>query len=356
MRRITHVITTIERGGAEKQLLVLVRSQIKKEDHVSVVFLKGKPELESDFRDAGVVSIIDLSEKNFFMQIATLRRLFKKEEQIIHGHLPRAEIISVISSMFLPNKIFLTRHNAEKFFPAMPKVISSLVSRIVTKRAKCCISISTSVAKFLENSNEVSKSCLQQTVYYGFEPRFSSKPESGFEVKTLRIGTISRLVLQKDIPTLLKGFEIFSRKHEASLRIVGDGILRMNLIDFALNLDCANRVEWLGRISNVEKELLDWDLFVLTSRYEGFGMVLLEAMDCGVPIVASRNSAIVEVMGSEYPFLFETGNPSELAEAMELAITYDRKTLLSYYKDRLGTFSVRNLSTSMDAIYQLAGE
>lgn len=356
MRRITHVITTIERGGAEKQLLVLVGSQIKKEDFVSVAFLKGKPELESDFRDAGVDLIIDLSEKNFFMQIATLRRLFKKEEQIIHGHLPRAEIISVISSMFLPNKVFLTRHNAEKFFPAMPKVISSLVSRIVTKRAKCCISISASVAKFLENSNEVSKSCLQQTVYYGFEPQFSSKLELGFEEKTLRIGTISRLVPQKDIPTLLKGFEIFSRKHESSLRIVGDGILRMNLIDFALNLDCANRVEWLGRISNVEKELLGWDLFVLTSRYEGFGMVLLEAMDSGVPIVASRNSAIVEVMGSEYPFLFETGNPSELAEAMELAITYDRKTLLSYYKDRLGSFSVRNLSTSMDAIYQLAGQ
>jgi glycosyltransferase involved in cell wall biosynthesis len=87
-----------------------------------------------------------------------------------------------------------------------------------------------------------------------------------------------------------------------------------------------------------------------------FGMVLLEAMDCGVPIVASRNSAIVEVMGSEYPFLFETGNPGELAVAMELAISYDRKTLLSYYKDRLESFSVRNLSTSMDAIYRLADQ
>jgi glycosyltransferase involved in cell wall biosynthesis len=258
--------------------------------------------------------------------------------------------------MFLPSKVFLTRHNAEKFFPAMPKELSSLVSRIVTRRAKCCVSISAAVAKYLENSNEVSKSCLQQTVYYGFEPQFSSRPELGFEDKTLRVGTISRLVPQKDIPTLLKGFEIFSRKHESSLRIVGDGILRISLIDFALNLDCANRVEWLGRISNVEKELLGWDLFVLTSRYEGFGMVLLEAMDCGVPIVASRNSAIVEVMGSEYPFLFETGIPGELAVAMELAISYDRKTLLSYYKDRLESFSVRNLSTSMDAIYQLAGQ
>lgn len=354
MRRITHVITTIERGGAEKQLLVLVCSQIKKGDSVSVAYLKGKPELENDFLAAGVVSIIDMSGKNFFKQIATLRRLFKKEEQLVHGHLPRAEIISVISNMFLTNTVFLTRHNAEKFFPAMPKVISSLASRIVTKRAKYCISISASVAKFLENSNEVSKSCLTQTVYYGFEPRFSSRPKLEFAEKTLRIGTISRLVPQKDIPTLLKGFEIFSGKHESCLKIVGDGLLREKLIDFSLNLNCAKRVEWLGRIGNVEKELLSWNLFVLTSKYEGFGMVLLEAMDCGVPIVASRNSAIVEVMGSEYPFLFETGDPNELAEAMELAITYDRRTLLSYYKGRLESFSVRNLSTSMDAIYQLA--
>ena len=62
----------------------------------------------------------------------------------------------------------------------------------------------------------------------------------------------------------------------------------------------------------------------ITASYEGFGLVLLEAMDAGVPLLASRNSAIPEVMGVDYPGLFQTSNAVELADKMiEVMSTQD---------------------------------
>ena len=356
MTKITHVITTIERGGAEKQLLILVDAQVKHGHNVDIIFLKGRSDLERELFDRGVTSIIDLSSVSFVKKIYKLRNKFKLRNQIIHSHLPRAEIFTVISNLFLVTPIVITRHNAENFFPTAPRKISSLLSRLTTSRVKYCIAISDSVANFIKSEKEISKKCEIRVIHYGFISQIPQHFKSGQPQNMLRVGTISRLVPQKDIPTLLRGLKGFLEHRETSMSIVGDGLLKNELKELAQILEISEKVNWLGKINDVEKELVTWDLFLLTSKYEGFGMVLLEAMNCKVPIVASRNSAIVEVMGSEYPYFFETGNHDDLVSVMLEAVNADPEWIIEYCQKRLKHFSVEKLLVATEEIYQMAAK
>ena len=93
MNKIVHCITTIERGGAENQLLILAREQVSGGRDVTVVFLKDTPELLEDFQSAGVSVNKSCYEKNLFLQFIWMIRYFKDNDVFIHAHLPRAEIL-----------------------------------------------------------------------------------------------------------------------------------------------------------------------------------------------------------------------------------------------------------------------
>jgi glycosyltransferase involved in cell wall biosynthesis len=93
-------------------------------------------------------------------------------------------------------------------------------------------------------------------------------------------------------------------------------------------------------------------MFVLTSKYEGFGLVLLEAADVNVPIVASRISAIPEVLGDSYPLLAASGDYLDFAQKMVLA-TDDSiaRTCRSYNIQVLERFDVIKMATKLVELY-----
>jgi glycosyltransferase involved in cell wall biosynthesis len=96
---------------------------------------------------------------------------------------------------------------------------------------------------------------------------------------------------------LLEAFSLFLKAVPgAELVIVGVGPLEAELKKMTLGLGIENRVRWLGKRSDVPAVMKSFDVFALTSIYEGFGLVLLEAMAAGIPVVASRVSAIPEVL------------------------------------------------------------
>ena len=360
MKKVIHVITTISRGGAENQLLILAREQVRNGWHVSIVYLKDTPELLNDFRNLGIEVVTDCANYSAIGQIFWLKRYFKEQLSVIHAHLPRAELLTSIAAR--RNSFIVSRHNAEAFFPGAPKWISSILSRFVTKRANSGIAISQAVEDFIRSKNEVSKNCKISIIRYGFNNSFPknknfklSRSDIGVSKNEFVFGTIGRIVAQKDYSTLLRAFSFVSHdKKDCKLVIIGEGNLRKDMDKLSMDLGISTKVIWLGRTDRIIESLKLMDCFVLASRYEGFGLVLLEAMLAKIPIIASDISAIPEVLGIKHPLLSIPGNPSDFAKNMNLVANFDaneRMNLLDIQSIQLNKFEPNRMSIAIENVY-----
>jgi glycosyltransferase involved in cell wall biosynthesis len=127
----------------------------------------------------------------------------------------------------------------------------------------------------------------------------------------------------------------------SQLRIIGVGPLEQQLRDLAVKLGIEDKVEFIGRKKEIAEFMNSLDVFILASSFEGFGMVLVEAMAVGKRIVASRNSAIEEIIdGTDCGVLFETGNVKSLIWAIKKAIELDYELIALAQRERLKDFEI----------------
>ena len=363
-KKVTHLITTIERGGAEKQLLTLATEQVQSGIKVEVIFLKGKPELEKEFEESGVEVNKLLARKNFLYQILLLSKHLRKNPSPVHAHLPKSELLAAI---VVPNKYFIfTRHNSEPFWPGGPRIISNLLSKFVCKKASQGIAISNAVKSYLIKRGEIPNDYTIDVVYYGFQKDGSTNSEGlnfitnfiNNQSSNFKIGTIGRLVPQKDYPTLLNAFSnVLKSVPNIELYVIGEGYLQKDLIKMSKLLGINGKVHWLGKTKYIKEFLSKIDLFVLPSKYEGFGLVLLEAMVAKQPIIAANNSAIPEVLGKTYEGLFLTGDVKALAQQIKTAISNDSfsEKLVESYKSQLKLFDPSEMNRNVKNAYSNAG-
>lgn len=348
------MITTIDLGGAEKQLLTLADCQSKAGFNVEVIFLKDKPILLEKFLELGVKVDLDFAELGFFKQCLKLKRRESQDNCVVHAHLPRAELLCALA---LKSKRFIvTRHNSEAFFPKGPAKLSKLLSRFVLKRSFASISISKAVENYLKISGEMSGKQNNHVIYYGItETSVSRSSNLGVVSGPIQVGTVSRLVLQKNIPLLLGALKYLNSQESPrfNLTIVGSGPLKIELESLSADLGIEEFVTWKGQLHDVLPFYRFLNVFVLPSDYEGFGLVLLEAMSQGIPVIARRISAIPEVMGEEHPGLVDSISPVDLALKIR-TLTSDQDALrscLNYQAQRLLEFPIEKSQREHERLY-----
>jgi glycosyltransferase involved in cell wall biosynthesis len=314
--KILHLITTIDMGGAEKQLLVLVREQVASGMEVIVLPLKGSNELLEEFSSAGATVLSDLYMQPLFTQLFKLRCLTRLNEYVIHAHLPRAELIA--SLVRRKKRVVVSRHNTETFLPNGPKPLSIVLSRWVYARSEAVVCISMAVKEFMVSNLEIPDTPKVYVVHYGYDQKFLIRKRNEKPHTPLIIGTIGRLVPQKDQRTIICAVDYLAQKGIlVELRILGEGPLREDLGKLTIELNLEDQIQFINRTSDIRGFLESIDIFVLASKYEGFGLVLLEAMCAGVPVIAAKNSAISEVLGPDHKLYFQTSNFLALAERIE---------------------------------------
>lgn len=137
-----------------------------------------------------------------------------------------------------------------------------------------------------------------------------------------RILTVGRLKSAKNHALLLEAFAHYARDHEAVLAIVGVGPLADDLAAHAVRLGVADKVLFPGFRVTPGDWYASADLFVLTSDYEGFGNVLVEALHFGLPVVATDcPHGPAEVLGNgRWGRLVPVGDAAGLAAAMAEAL------------------------------------
>jgi glycosyltransferase involved in cell wall biosynthesis len=137
-----------------------------------------------------------------------------------------------------------------------------------------------------------------------------------------RIISLGTLKAQKNHKLLIDAFARVRRGRKAKLMIVGEGALRRELLELAGRLGVAEDVLLPGFVLNPTALLSSASLFVLSSDYEGFGNVLVEAMRAGVPVVSTDcPSGPAEILdGGKYGPLVPCNDPAALAHAIETAL------------------------------------
>ena len=151
---------------------------------------------------------------------------------------------------------------------------------------------------------------------------------------------IGRLHEQKDFPTLLTAFARLLAQRSARLIVLGEGSLRPTLLALAHSLRISEHVDFPGFVRNPFAYLAKARLFVLSSRYEGLGNVLIEAMACGCPVVSTDcpfgPAEILE--NGRWGKLVPTEDPEALAKAM--IHTMDTPPQRDALRERASYFSV----------------
>jgi glycosyltransferase involved in cell wall biosynthesis len=112
------------------------------------------------------------------------------------------------------------------------------------------------------------------------------------------LSTIGRLVRRKNLPELLEIFSIIRNEIPSRLIVIGNGPEYPGLMDIAKKLELGNDVHFTGRVDEEKKfqYLSATDVYVSTAMHEGFGIVFLEAMECGLPVVCYDKGGQVDFL------------------------------------------------------------
>ena len=141
------------------------------------------------------------------------------------------------------------------------------------------------------------------------------RQEQGWESTALIIGYVGRLAHVKGVDILLQAMAKLNKDIDCKLIIVGDGSEKEELISLAKNLDIYHLVYFAGRISHdqVLQAIKGFDIAIVPSRDEGFGLSALEAMSVGIPVIASKVGALSEVViDTVTGLLYKSEDPTDL--------------------------------------------
>lgn len=316
-------------GGTERVIVNLVNSLIKENIAISV-FVKDAPNsfyaLDTRVTFTSINVRFNMPMQNRFTRFLSVlksciitpfrlkKELSKKNyDAVIIAH--PLNLLEIVLAGVPLKKIIATEHGAHDGYNIIYKIIKKL---LYTKAFIYIVP-----TKF----DHAFYSKLKYPAFY--LPHL--KTNLNFEQTTLETKTVlhvGRFTADKQQLSLLKIWEQVYRKHpEWKLIIVGSGELESDLKNYVLNRGLTNSVQFLPPQKTIENLYKKASIFCLTSRYEGFGMVLLEALSFGVPCIAfdcpSGPRDIIK--NEETGFLVEQDNLKEFQEKLEFLILNNDK-------------------------------
>ena len=176
-------------------------------------------------------------------------------------------------------------------------------------------------------------------------------------VQNKRVITVGRLDAQKGYDLLIEVWGIVAEKHpDWILDIYGQGEWQDFLNNKIKYLNLISKINLMGTSKNIESEYLDSSIFVMSSRYEGFGMVLLEAMSCGLPVISfdCQYGPSELIVDGENGFLIPPNDVKELAGKLCLLIENleIRKKMSIKAKEYSKKYEISKIMKQWDSLFK----
>lgn len=322
---ILYIITGLSIGGAEKITIDLANLMQDKGNNIVIIYLCGNNEYASLINKSILVKGLSMSKnpKSLYLSLIKAKRILKEfQPDIVHAQMFHANIFARILRVFCKIPFLICTEHSKN----IERKIRMKLYRITDCLSDLNTNVSEEATEYFVSQHAFSR-FKSFPMYNGIylhhfkknsQRRLALRKKIGLNNDEFIFLNVGRLVHAKDQTSLLLAFSYFLKDYglNAKLIIVGDGPLRSNLGNIINNLNLQDNVILAGFHSNVSDYYNASDCFVLSSLWEGFGLVLAEAMSCGLPVITTDAGGCREVV-EDSRFIISLRNPQEMALKMK---------------------------------------
>ncbi|MFC1828188.1 glycosyltransferase [Thermodesulfobacteriota bacterium] len=294
---------------------------------------------------------------NLWSIFSAFRKLVREgfKPDVIHAHVFSAGVVAVILGKIYDVPVVITEHFTG-FSRKMLRRLQRLKAKFAFENASLVCPVSKNLKSHIESYGirakfKVVPNVVDTSLFFPPEVTRRERPKNDKK----RILLVAILDPKKGIPYLLKGlFRLKEKRKDFILDIVGDGKNRYEYEKLSHKLGLVGIVHFHGRCTKeeVSKFMKQCDFVVLPSLYETFGVVLIEAMACGKPVIATNIGAPNEIITDNVGKLVPPANPKALSVAIDYMLNnykeYSQKKIGRYARDN---FSYESVGRILDRIY-----
>jgi L-malate glycosyltransferase len=360
---VLHIIKSLGRGGAETLLpeTIKVHDRDLFEFHC-IYFLPWKDQMVESIRQAGGrVSCLPASNNIVLMtKVKDVVRYVKENNiRIIHAHLPWAGFLARLVHKMTGVPVLYTEHNKQERYHGVTKFLNRATFNYQSGAIAVSADVATSITKNIRVRIPV------HTILNGVNTDFFQRSP---ELLTIRkehaipegavvVGTVAVFRFQK---RLVEWLEVFAKAAQGKSNvfgvIVGDGPLKAEILETRKKLGLEERVIMPGLQTNVKPWLAAFDVYMMTSQFEGLPIALLEAMSMECAIVSTDAGGIKEVVVNDVSgLLAPVDRHEELVPLLASLLTdsQKRKRLATAARERaVVAYGMKRMVTQLETLYR----
>ena len=374
-KKIIFVVPSLRGGGGERVAATLLESLQRSSPNIKLILVLFDAEAtgnlgpDIDVRYLNVRKSWDIiyTIKKFFKVIYNLSRIIKNESPCtILGFMDYSNVVSIIGSWLSgkKNRVIISVHNIpivqmRECSPNFWEKIMGLLIKVFYNRADSIIAVSKHVGDDLVKNSRINKKLIHiinNPIDINRVTRLSNEDvtEEFFNEDAPIILAVGRLSKEKGFEYLLKAVSLLKEGNNARLVILGEGKEEANLRKLSKEIGIDKQVLFLGFKDNPYKYMKRSTIFVFPSLYESFGIAMVEAMACGIPVIATQSYAGIEdiIEHEKTGLLIAAADEKALSESMFRLLNDEelRRSLSIEAKKKVENFSIEKITKKYEKV------
>lgn len=360
-KKILIIIPSLEIGGGAERTASILSEKLSETYDISILTFYDYKKSYSYKGEFYSLKLDSKFWKKCFINLYIYKKIKLISPDLIISFIDHTNLLLIITKKLFSLKIPLiisVRTNVKERYKKQNKIQNFLIKILYKLRAvNKIVTLSNGVKDILIKNYYINKKKII-TIYNGInceEVKSKIKEELNLGLieifqnpKIIKFITMGRLIELKGHKSLITAFSKVRRTiRNSKLFIIGDGPLKEEYRSLINDLNLKDHIILLGLVKNPYKYLANSDIFVFSSLFEGFGMAILEAIACGLPVISTNCEwGPKEILNNgEYGMLVRVGDSDDLAEKM---ITLAKnEELLSYYikksSERISQFDINRI-------------